>query len=1062
MSKQTQLIPVSYTDPKNGIHLSNYADMLIYSDVSKKNLCAIRFGGYPEQVEAMANAIYGGGSITVILGERVLLLKTLSKRYRKKITHDGLYAEATLIAEDDISKSENKKGKNNEDNQENESSAKNEESEDTQSQDAISPEVVEDLPPRSVYIYTNPKDKQALFNGIDSKTAVPLIPEFADYLIDELMRCGYLKQMKVHSLSVAIEAWILKCESQDTNIIAVIEDGLKSGAIAIPDSDGAAPMPRVETVTEYLTAFGTSIAERIKSAFVPLFDPANNTLSPEVLAVNEVIREKAGYTLYDAQLAVAEAIKRQLELHKTGLIIAECGAGKTKIGLAAIAAATAGLLADQVRRKKAKTFNIVLCPAHVAEKWCREISESLPNTGACIVKSPVDFDKLYTDYSKGTKSFYAVISKETARDGYMHVPAVVWNARKDAFVCPDCGEPVIMSISQNGSRYQVTADQYHFKRETKENHKCKQCGSNLWSALNMLVESPEWVKIGGYGFVYRPQAEEHLRGNRNPDTVEKIYGIINGTHRTIGAKRKYPLSTYIKNRYRRRIDGLIIDELHQYSNDSGQGDAMAELYNSAVKVIGMTATLVNGYAAGIFHLLYRLVPGLMEADGQAHSAPGTFALEYGVVQNSYEIAAAEYNSNRRSLRKSKRSRALPGVSPLVYSRFLLEYAAFLSLADMGKDLPEYEEIPIAINLPDNIQSEYNRMQNLLRQFMKSDRKSANRILSNYLNLLTAYPDQPYDQPPILYPDLDVPIIIPKDMTNFDTIMPKDTVAMEIVNRKIEAGENVLIYTNWTRLDSQQKLLKLINEAGHRAAIMPASVSPNKREMWVQEKLNTGLQVLICNPSLVETGLDLNAFTTLIFFDVGTKLFTLRQASRRSWRINQTAPHVEVYMLYYADTMQHKALKLMGTKLAVAAIIEGGFSEEGLSAMSQCDDLTSMMAKELMLGIRDNVEDVSSSFKKMAFLKPRTQTWESVVFGANPLEIQPTAVQTIKPPQLVEFAFAKPHNSALQQPSAQAKSVEIEQQISLFDFMQEESAYEIYSAERKFTGTSDTGIQGNAA
>ena len=138
---------------------------------------------------------------------------------------------------------------------------------------------------------------------------------------------------------------------------------------------------------------------------------------------------------------------------------------------------------------------------------------------------------------------------------------------------------------------------------------------------------------------------------------------------------------------------------------------------------------------------------------------------------------------------------------------------------------------------------------------------------------------------------------------------------------------------------------------------------------MQKRLAAGLQVLIANPSLVETGLDLNAFTTLIFYSMGYKLFTLRQASRRSWRINQTAPRVEVYLLYYKNTMQHKAMKLMASKLAVAGIIEGSFTEEGLAAMSDVQDMTSQMAKELMLGIRDNVEDIAAAFKKMAMINP---------------------------------------------------------------------------------------------
>lgn len=71
---------------------------------------------------------------------------------------------------------------------------------------------------------------------------------------------------------------------------------------------------------------------------MPLFDPAREPLSDEVLSINDYIMQKAGYSLYDAQLAVAEAIKRQLDRKKTALIIAECGSGKTKIGSTALGA----------------------------------------------------------------------------------------------------------------------------------------------------------------------------------------------------------------------------------------------------------------------------------------------------------------------------------------------------------------------------------------------------------------------------------------------------------------------------------------------------------------------------------------------------------------------------------------------------------------------------------------------------------------------------------------------------------------------------------------------------
>ena len=412
-----------------------------------------------------------------------------------------------------------------------------------------------------------------------------------------------------------------------------------------------------------------------------------------------------------------------------------------------------------------------------------------------------------------------------------------------------------------------------------------------------------------------------------------------------------------------------MDELHEYNNDSGQGDAMAEIFSVADRVIGMTATLINGYSSGIFHLLYRVCPDLMMQDGKPYSAPAEFDAEYGVVENTYEEDEQDYAVNRRAHRRKTRTRQLPGVSPLVYSRFLLEQTAFLSLSDMGKDLPDYEEIPIPLDMEEEVAEEYRRIESILRKILKTGGKAARRILSAYLNLLTAYPDQPYDQPPILDPDSGEPLVEPLDMGDFDTVGAKEQAVLDIVRRKVAQGERVLVYTSWTRTDSQQKLLKLLTGAGYRTEIMSEKIRPRAREEWVQKRLSAGLQVLITNPSLVETGLDLNAFTTLVFYSMGYKLFTLRQASRRSWRINQTAPRVEVYLLYYKDTMQHKAMKLMASKLAVAGIIEGNFTEEGLAAMSDVQDMTSQMAKELMLGIRDNVEDIAAAFKKMAMINP---------------------------------------------------------------------------------------------
>src|SRR5207245_6595687 len=75
-----------------------------------------------------------------------------------------------------------------------------------------------------------------------------------------------------------------------------------------------------------------------------------------------------------------------------------------------------------------------------------------------------------------------------------------------------------------------------------------------------------------------------------------------------------------------------------------------------------------------------------------------------------------------------------------------------------------------------------------------------------------------------------------------------------------------------------------------------------------------------------------------------RLGTLRQASRRSWRIGQRRP-VRVKLLCYEGTMQTACLRLMGKKLLVALTMEGKFAGEGLQSIDEDDDMLSAMARE---------------------------------------------------------------------------------------------------------------------
>jgi hypothetical protein len=62
---------------------------------------------------------------------------------------------------------------------------------------------------------------------------------------------------------------------------------------------------------------------------------------------------------------------------------------------------------------------------------------------------------------------------------------------------------------------------------------------------------------------------------------------------------------------------------------------------------------------------------------------------------------------------------------------------------MGKDLPEYEEMPIQLQMNEDVAKEYRRLEGHFRDILRTEKDIAKKLLSAYLGLLTVYPDQPY-------------------------------------------------------------------------------------------------------------------------------------------------------------------------------------------------------------------------------------------------------------------------------------------------------------------------------
>src|SRR5262249_61636023 len=106
--------------------------------------------------------------------------------------------------------------------------------------------------------------------------------------------------------------------------------------------------------------------------------------------------------------------------------------------------------------------------------------------------------------------------------------------------------------------------------------------------------------------------------------------------------------------------------------------------------------------------------------------------------------------------------------------------------------------------------------------------------------------------------------------------------------------------------------------------------------WIETQ-GRKCNVVISHPQLVETGLDFFGkdgsynFNSIVFYETGYNIFTLRQAARRAWRLGQ-ARSCRGYYLYYQHTGQYPAMALIARKMRAALALDGHPSAEGLGPM----------------------------------------------------------------------------------------------------------------------------------
>ena len=650
----------------------------------------------------------------------------------------------------------------------------------------------------------------------------------------------------------------------------------------------------------FIDQFKEAIARRVVESYPPLYRPSENGHQ-----LPRLLRTPMG-----GQEDAIKGTALSLQAHRGTTVVGEMGTGKTFIGAAAAHAAG-------FRRM------LILCPPHLTRKWKREVEDTVPGARAAIVTSITDLERLRL--SVGPAPFFAIMSRERAKLSYRWQPAVIqrWAAAGGRLVRDE----------QTGEPFQVPC--------------CPRCYAQ--------VVDKDGVPLTN---------EELSRKRRNCDLCRSALWQADGS-----GPRRYPLADYVKHRMKGFFDLLIGDEVHEYKGrGSAQGIAAGVLADSCGKSLTLTGTLTGGYSSTLFHLLYRFSPEIRTEF--ARSEEGRWIQRYGFLEqtvrhsddgDSFEDGR---NSRRKGYRKTVRER--PGLAPSALFH-LIGNSVFLRLSDVASGLPSYEEQVLLSGMDRETdftgfsqRKAYDLVFDTLRQALaEALAKGSKRLLATYLQTLLAYPDGCTRGETVFDPQTGN-VLVQMPPLSEDKLYPKEQALVDLVAAERLAGRKVLVYATHTGTrDITERMDGFLTQHGFRVAVLKAdTVAPDRRETWVEERVKQGVDVVICHPRLVQTGLDLIDFPTLCWFETDYSVYTMRQASRRSWRIGQKRP-VKVVFMAYRNTLQADALKLVAKKLQSSLAVEGELPEDGLAAFGDDgDDLMLALARQIVSGEKTDADGES--------------------------------------------------------------------------------------------------------
>lgn len=826
-----------------------------------------------------------------------------------------------------------------------------------------------------------------LFEAIMDRYSTPIDLSWKQELIHLLKTKSFIKNLDVLTYvnHRNIQACILQItETQLEKIISTAIKDYTFNFALIRDgrTDEEAILPKIQSLDAYMDHFGADLAQIVQSHTDTRFNPETDKHSPAFYTTNRTANENGLTGLYPPQADVVMAAVKTLQKEKFTMVIAEPGCGKTPIGTIIPFIAES----DAIQSNTARPYRtLVMAPGKVLHHWKTQILERIPGSSVKIIHRWEDCIPLCKEPKVPNQIEYYLISTNACSDSFPLEPIPAWHdGKNDVLTQKQKGQRSKFIIQQNV----LGLGRNQHKLDLIGGYMCPDCMKPLLARKDLRAEKDFFIQpnknLKGWTYKFNDvnqKCKNKINRNESKHLKKEVLRRADSTQNTFkcnavlwGAQhkpydsleRKVSPAWYInKHLPRGFFKYLIVDEVHEMkAADSDRATAFGQLINHATKKILLTGTLVGGMARDIFYLLARLDSRRLKREGITFRDKAKFIERYG--------ACEIIDTQNASVRKIER----PGISPLVFTRFLINNCIFLNLANLGYTMQPYQELPVFVNLNPDQQLEYHHMEEKLSGYMGQGVFNGNMsMLSKYLITMQVYCDYPFDLDPISYKTkqgIERILHVPQRVNRNAYHNPKLNKLKEMIDDQIARDRKTMVYVRFSgRYKVDNYLYEELKKSGYKVGILKSNGSvdglkfPNEedREQWLRDmQEKNDWDVLICNYELVKVGMNLLMYPTIVFYQNDYNTYTYMQASRRSWRIGQTKP-VEVYNLVYENTIQSDILQAVAKKMDAALTIQGKFSEEGIRAMAESTDGIASLAKRLYKeGRLDTMDSIEQKWK----------------------------------------------------------------------------------------------------